>query len=107
MSGFHFPKVPKFKVRRRGVVDDASLLHLASSTTFGSRPTVLQESETTVGNSHIPPAPEVTADIPSPTIPTRPVPPPRNVRQLVKRKPRAESGEQAFQTSGIQKYENE
>ncbi|KAL2502223.1 hypothetical protein Fot_36071 [Forsythia ovata] len=48
---------------------------------------------------HITPAPEMTADIPSPSIPARPVPPPGNVRQSVKRKPGAESGEQASRTS--------
>ncbi|KAL2515387.1 hypothetical protein Fot_29358 [Forsythia ovata] len=99
MSGFYFSKVPKFKIRRGRVVEDASLLHLASSTASGSRPTVLQEPETAVGNLHIFPAPEVTADIPSPSIPARLVPPPRNVRQSVKRKPGAESGEQASRTS--------
>ncbi|KAL2554161.1 hypothetical protein Fot_07780 [Forsythia ovata] len=95
MSGFHFSKVPKFKIRRGEVVEDASLLHLASSTASGSRPTVLQEREMAVGNPHIPPAPKVTADIPSLSIFARPVPPPRNVRQSVKKKPGAESGEQA------------
>ncbi|KAL2514029.1 Uncharacterized protein Fot_28000 [Forsythia ovata] len=48
---------------------------------------------------HILPAPNVTADIPSPSIPARPVPPPGNVRQLVKMKLGAESGEQASQMS--------
>ncbi|KAL2494311.1 Ribonuclease [Forsythia ovata] len=82
-----------------GVVEDVSLPHLASLTAFGSRPTVLQEPETVVGNPHIPPAPEVAADIPSPSNPARPVPPPENVRQSVKRKPEAENGEQASRTS--------
>ncbi|KAL2508254.1 hypothetical protein Fot_31901 [Forsythia ovata] len=99
MSGFHFSKVPKFKIRRGEVVEDASLSHLASPTTSGSRPTVLQEPETVVGNPHILPAPEATADIPSPSNPARPVPPPENVRQSVKRKLGGESGEQASQTS--------
>ncbi|KAL2538391.1 hypothetical protein Fot_19782 [Forsythia ovata] len=99
MSGFHFSKVPKFKIRRGGVVEDASLPHLASSTAPGSRPTVLQEPDTVVGNLHIPPAPEATADIPSPPNLARPVPSLENVRQSVKRKPGAESGEQASQTS--------
>ncbi|KAL2559782.1 hypothetical protein Fot_04521 [Forsythia ovata] len=58
-----------------------------------------EEPETVVGNPHIPPVPEVTADIPSPSTPVRPVPPPGNVRQSVKKKPEAESGEQVSQTS--------
>ncbi|KAL2487581.1 Uncharacterized protein Fot_40873 [Forsythia ovata] len=99
MSGFHFSKVPRFKIRRGGVVQDASLPHLASSMTSGSRPTVLQEPEKVVGNPHIPLAPEATADIPSPSNLARFVPPPENVRQLVKKKLGAESGEQASQTS--------
>ncbi|KAL2494172.1 hypothetical protein Fot_37929 [Forsythia ovata] len=65
-------------------MEDASLLHLASSSASGSRPTVLQELETVVDNSHISPAPEVTVDILSPLIPDRPVPLPENVRQSVK-----------------------
>ncbi|KAL2489751.1 hypothetical protein Fot_43043 [Forsythia ovata] len=99
MSGFHFSKVSKFKIRRGRVVEDASLLHLASPTASGSRPTVLQELETVVGNPHILPAPEARADIPSPSNPARPVSPPRNVRQSTKRKPKVESGEQVSWTS--------
>ncbi|KAL2538872.1 hypothetical protein Fot_20263 [Forsythia ovata] len=99
MSGFHFSKVSKFKIRRGEVVEDASLSHLASSTAFDSSPTVLQEPETVVDNPHILPASEATADIPSPSNPARPVPPLRNVRQSEKRKPGAESGEQASLTS--------
>ncbi|KAL2559480.1 hypothetical protein Fot_04219 [Forsythia ovata] len=99
MSGFHFSKVSKFKIRRGEIVEDASLLHLASPTVSGSRPTVLQEPETVVGNPHIPPAPEARADILSPSNPARPVSPPGNVRPSVKRKPNVESGEQASQTS--------
>ncbi|KAL2509192.1 hypothetical protein Fot_32839 [Forsythia ovata] len=99
MSGFHFFKVPKFKIRRGGIVEDVSLPHLASPTVSGSRPTVLQEPETVVGNPHIPPAPEVRADIPSPSNPARPVSPPENVRPPAKRKPKVESGEQAHRTS--------
>ncbi|KAL2522483.1 hypothetical protein Fot_26406 [Forsythia ovata] len=99
MSGFYFSKVPKFKIRCGEVVEDASLLHLASSMASGSRSTVLQEPETVVGNPDILPAPEATADIPSPSIPARPVPPLGNVRQSVKRKPGAESREQASRTS--------
>ncbi|KAL2545591.1 Uncharacterized protein Fot_14824 [Forsythia ovata] len=90
---------PKFKIRRGGIVEDASLLHLASPTASGSRPTVLQEPETVVGNPHILEAPEVRADIPSSSNPARPVPLPENVRQSAKSKPKVESGEQASQTS--------
>ncbi|KAL2496546.1 hypothetical protein Fot_40303 [Forsythia ovata] len=92
MSGFHFSKVPKFKIRRGGIVEDVSLLHLASPTVSGSRPPVLQEPETVVGNPHILPAPEVRADIPSPSNPARPVSPPENVRPSARRKPKVESG---------------
>ncbi|KAL2496239.1 hypothetical protein Fot_39996 [Forsythia ovata] len=99
MSGFQFSKVPKFKIRRGGIMEDASLPHLASPTVSGSRPTVLQEPETVLGNPHIPPAPEARADIPSPSNPARPVSPTENVRPSAKRKPKVESGEQASQTS--------
>ncbi|KAL2508702.1 hypothetical protein Fot_32349 [Forsythia ovata] len=99
MSGFHFSKIPKFKIRRGRIVEDVSLPHLASPTASGSRPTVLQESETVVGNPHIPPAPEVRADISSPSNPARPVSSSGNVRLPAKRKPKVESGEQAHRTS--------
>ncbi|KAL2550310.1 TCP domain-containing protein [Forsythia ovata] len=99
MSGFHFSKVPKFKIRCGGIVEDVSLPHLASPTVSGSRPTVLQEPETVVGNPHISPVPEVGADIPSPSNLAGPVPSPGNVRQSTKRKPKVESGEQASRTS--------
>ncbi|KAL2519900.1 hypothetical protein Fot_23823 [Forsythia ovata] len=95
MSGFHFSKVPKFKIRRGRIVEDVSLPHLASPTVSGSRPTVLQESETVVGNPHIPSAPEVRVDIPSPSNPARHGSPPGNVRPSAKKKPKVESGEQA------------
>ncbi|KAL2557351.1 hypothetical protein Fot_02090 [Forsythia ovata] len=98
MSGFHFSKVPKFKIRHGRIVEEASLSHLASPTVSGSRPTVLQEPEAVVGNPHIPPAPEVRADIPSPSNPARHGSPPGNVRPSVKKKPKVESGEQASQT---------
>ncbi|KAL2550481.1 hypothetical protein Fot_12011 [Forsythia ovata] len=48
-----------------------------------------------MGNPSILPAREATIGVPSPSIPARPVPPPNNVRQSVKKKPGAESGEQA------------
>ncbi|KAL2515399.1 hypothetical protein Fot_29370 [Forsythia ovata] len=99
MLGFHFSKVLKFKIRRGGVVEDASLSHLASPTASGSGPKVLQGPKTVVGDSHIPPAPEATADTLSPSNSVRPVPPPGNVRQSVKRKPGVESGEEASRTS--------
>ncbi|KAL2515926.1 hypothetical protein Fot_29897 [Forsythia ovata] len=96
MSGFHFSKVPKFKIRRGGIVEDVSLPHLESPTVSGSRPTVLQEA--VVGNSHILPAPEVRADIPSPSNPASHGSPPGNVRPSAKKKPKVESGEQASRT---------
>ncbi|KAL2501517.1 hypothetical protein Fot_35365 [Forsythia ovata] len=95
MSSFHFSKVPKFKIRRGGIVEDVSPPHLASPTVSGSRPTVLQEPETVVGTLHILPAPEVRADVPSPSYPARPVSPLGNVRPPTRRKPKVESGEQA------------
>ncbi|KAL2559163.1 hypothetical protein Fot_03902 [Forsythia ovata] len=98
MSGFHFSKVPKFKIRRGGIVEDASLPHLASPTVSGSRPTVLQELETVVGNPYILPTPAVRVDIPSPSNPARPVSSPESVRPSTKRKPKVESGEQAPRT---------
>ncbi|KAL2528866.1 hypothetical protein Fot_21467 [Forsythia ovata] len=109
MSGFHFSKVPKFKIRRGRIVDDVSLLHLVSPTVSGSRPTVLQEA--VVGNPHILPAPEVRADILSPSNPARHGSPPGNVRPSAKKKPKVESGEQASQTPvslppGRRKYIN-
>ncbi|KAL2489718.1 hypothetical protein Fot_43010 [Forsythia ovata] len=99
MSGFYFSKVPKFKIRRGGIVEDVSLLHLASPTISGSGPTVLQEPETVVDNPHIPSAPEVRADIPSPPNPARHGSPLENVRPSSKKKPKVESGKQASQTS--------
>ncbi|KAL2521364.1 hypothetical protein Fot_25287 [Forsythia ovata] len=99
MSDFHFSKVPKFKIRRGGIVEDVSLPHLASPTISGSGPTVLQEPETVVGNPHISPAPEVRADISSSLNPARHGSSPGNVRPSAKRKPKVESGEQASRTS--------
>ncbi|KAL2455115.1 hypothetical protein Fot_57792 [Forsythia ovata] len=99
MSDFHFSKVPKFKIRYGEIVENVSLPHLASPTVSGSRPTVLQEPKTVVGNPHILPAPEARADIPSPSNTARPVSPPRNVRPPAQRKPKVESGEQAHRTS--------
>ncbi|KAL2483317.1 hypothetical protein Fot_44761 [Forsythia ovata] len=92
MSGFHFSKVPKFKIRRGGIVEDVSSPRLASSTVSGSRPTVLQGPETVVGHLPALPAPEVRADIPSPTDPTRHGSPPGNVRPSAGKEPKVESG---------------
>ncbi|KAL2500626.1 hypothetical protein Fot_34474 [Forsythia ovata] len=91
MSSFHFSKVPKFKIRRGGIVDDVSTLHLASSAVPDSRPTVLQGPETVVGNPHVLPAPEVRADIPSPSSPARHGSSPENVSPSVKKKSKVES----------------
>ncbi|KAL2522119.1 Uncharacterized protein Fot_26042 [Forsythia ovata] len=85
-------------IRRGRIVEDVSLLHLASPTVSGSRPIVLQGPETVVDNPPIPLAPEVRADIPSPSNPTGHGSPPSNVRPSTKRKPKVESGEQASQT---------
>ncbi|KAL2545963.1 hypothetical protein Fot_15196 [Forsythia ovata] len=98
MSGFHFSKVSKFKIRRGGIVEDVSPLHLASSVVSGSRPTVLQGLEIVVGNPHVPPTLEVRADIPSPSSPARHGSSPENDRPSVKRKPKVESGEQVSRT---------
>ncbi|KAL2538223.1 hypothetical protein Fot_19614 [Forsythia ovata] len=111
MSGFHFSKVPKFKIRRGGIVEDASLPHLASPTVSGSRPIVLQGPETVVGNPHISSASEARADILYLSNPARLVSPPGYVRPLAKRKPKVESGEQSSQTpvsppSGRREYIN-
>ncbi|KAL2515241.1 hypothetical protein Fot_29212 [Forsythia ovata] len=82
-----------------GIVEDVSFLHLASPTVSGSRPTVLQEPKRVVDNLLIPLAPEVRADIPSPSNPARHGSPPGNVRPSAKRKPKVESREQAPLTS--------
>ncbi|KAL2544528.1 hypothetical protein Fot_13761 [Forsythia ovata] len=50
-------------------------------------------------NSHILSAPEATTDVPSISIPARPVPLLGNARQLVKRKAGAKSGEEASRAS--------
>ncbi|KAL2494455.1 hypothetical protein Fot_38212 [Forsythia ovata] len=80
-------------------MEDVSLPHLASPTMSDSRPTVLQEPTTVVGNPHILLAPEVRADISSLSNPARPVSPSGNVRPPAKRKPKVESGEHAHRTS--------
>ncbi|KAL2489272.1 hypothetical protein Fot_42564 [Forsythia ovata] len=98
MSGFHFFKVSKFKIRHGGIVEDVSPSHLASSAVSGSRPTVLQGLETVVDHPPAPPASEVRADIPSPTNPTRHGSPLGNVGPSAGKKPKVDSGEQASRT---------
>ncbi|KAL2457465.1 hypothetical protein Fot_56279 [Forsythia ovata] len=98
MSGFHFSKVPKFKIRRGGIVEDVSPPHLASSAVSGSRPTVLQGSKTVVGHPPVSPTPEVRADIPFPTNPARRESSSGNVRSSAGKKPKVESGERVSQT---------
>ncbi|KAL2483279.1 hypothetical protein Fot_44723 [Forsythia ovata] len=98
MSGFHFSKVPKFKIRRGRIVEDVSPPHLASSAVSGSRPTVLQGPETVVGHPPTPPAPEVRTDVPFMTNPARHGSSFENVRPSSKKKPKVESGEQASRT---------
>ncbi|KAL2530792.1 hypothetical protein Fot_23393 [Forsythia ovata] len=80
-----------------GVVEDVSLPHLAPSVASGSRSTVLQVPEMATNNPHILPAQEATTNVLSISIPARPVPPPENARQSVKRKTGAKSGEEASQ----------
>ncbi|KAL2537953.1 hypothetical protein Fot_19344 [Forsythia ovata] len=101
MSGFHFSKVPKFKIRRRGIVEDVSPPHLASSAVFGSRPTVLQGPETGMGYPPVSPAPEVRADVPFLTNPARRGSSSRNVRPSAGKKPKVESGERASQDASF------
>ncbi|KAL2545295.1 hypothetical protein Fot_14528 [Forsythia ovata] len=62
----------------------------------GPGSTVLQVLEMTTDNSYIPPAPEVTSEVPSTSIPARPVPSPESARQSGKMKAGAKSGEEAF-----------
>ncbi|KAL2538005.1 hypothetical protein Fot_19396 [Forsythia ovata] len=84
MSGFYFSKVPKFKIRREGVVEDISPSPLVPSAASDPVATVLQMPEmTTDSSSYIPPAPET-------------VPSPRSTRQSGKKKADAKSGEEAF-----------
>ncbi|KAL2494068.1 hypothetical protein Fot_37825 [Forsythia ovata] len=85
-------------IRRGGIVEDVSPLHLASSAVSGSRPTVLQGPETVVGHPPAPSAPEVRADVPFPTNPARHRSSSGNVRPSAGKKPKVESGEQASRT---------
>ncbi|KAL2553469.1 hypothetical protein Fot_07088 [Forsythia ovata] len=96
MSGFYFSKVPKFKIRRGGVVEDISPPPLVPSAASGPGPTVLQVPEKTTDNSYIPPAPEATLEVPSTSIPARPVLSPGCARQSGKRKAGAKRGDEAF-----------
>ncbi|KAL2559105.1 hypothetical protein Fot_03844 [Forsythia ovata] len=96
MSGFYFFKVPKFKIRHRGVVEDISTLHLVPLAASGPGSTVLQVPEMTTDNFYIPPALEATSKVPSTSIPARPVPSAGSARQSEKRKVGAKSGEEAF-----------
>ncbi|KAL2558297.1 hypothetical protein Fot_03036 [Forsythia ovata] len=96
MSGFYFSKVLKFKIRRGGVVEYMSPPPLVPSAVSDSGSTVLQMPEMTTDNSYIPPAPEATPEVPSTSVPARPVPSPGSARQSGKRKVGAKSGEEAF-----------
>ncbi|KAL2548920.1 hypothetical protein Fot_10450 [Forsythia ovata] len=101
MSGFHFSKVPKFKIRRGK----------EGSWKMPPFPTWRHPRRPVPGPQYYrsrrrwwvtpisPQRQEARADIPSPSNPVRPVSPPGNVRQSVKRKPKVESGEQASRTS--------
>ncbi|KAL2501443.1 hypothetical protein Fot_35291 [Forsythia ovata] len=108
MSGFHFSKVPKFKIRRGEVVEDISSPPLAPSAASGPRSTVLQVPEMTTDNSYNPPVSEATSDVPSTSVPARPMLSPESARQLEKRKAGAKSGDEASQASAsphLSKYE--
>ncbi|KAL2529338.1 hypothetical protein Fot_21939 [Forsythia ovata] len=108
MSGFHFSKVSKFKIRRGGVVENISLLPLVPSAASGPRSTVLQVPEMTADNPYIPPALEATLEVPSTSILAGPVPSPGSARQSGKRKTGAKSGEEAFRAPAsppLGKYE--
>ncbi|KAL2550430.1 hypothetical protein Fot_11960 [Forsythia ovata] len=97
MSGFYFSKVPKFKIRRGGVVEDISPPPPVPSATSDLVATMLQMPEmTTDSSSYIPPAPEATSEVPSISISARPVPSPGNARQLGKKMAGAKSGDEAF-----------
>ncbi|KAL2459629.1 RING-type domain-containing protein [Forsythia ovata] len=88
--------VSKFKIRRGGVVEDISPPPLVPSAASGPGTTVLKVPEMTTDSSYILPAPEATLEVPSTSIPTRPVPPPGSGRQSRKRKAGAKSGKEAF-----------
>ncbi|KAL2489347.1 hypothetical protein Fot_42639 [Forsythia ovata] len=100
MSGFHFSKVPKFKIRRGGVVEDIFPLPLVSSATSGPRSTVLQVPEMTADNPYILPALEATSEVPSISVLAGPVPSLGSARQSEKMKVGAKSRKEAFRASG-------
>ncbi|KAL2551805.1 hypothetical protein Fot_05424 [Forsythia ovata] len=108
MSGFYFSKVPKFKIRRGGVVEDISPPSLVPFAASDSGSTVLQVPEMTMDNSYIPSAPEATSEVPSTSVLARPMPSPGSARQSGKRKAGAKSGEEAFRAPAsppLDKYE--
>ncbi|KAL2469095.1 hypothetical protein Fot_50671 [Forsythia ovata] len=92
MSGFHFSKVPKFKIRRGGIVEDVSHPHLASLGVSGSGPTGLQDPETAAGRPSVSPVPGVRVGVPDFASRGSPA---GNVRSPVGKRPKVESGEQA------------
>ncbi|KAL2544340.1 hypothetical protein Fot_13573 [Forsythia ovata] len=94
MSGFHFSKVPKFKIRRGRIVEDVSHPHLASSGVPGSGPTGLQDPETAAGHPSVSPAPGVRVGVLDSASRGSPA---GNVQSSRKR-PKVESGEQASRT---------
>ncbi|KAL2550283.1 hypothetical protein Fot_11813 [Forsythia ovata] len=96
MSGFHFSKVPKFKIRRGEIVEDISPPSPVPSATSNTGATVLQMPEMTTDNSYISPAPEATLEVSSTSISARPVPSSGSARQSGKRKACAKSGDEAF-----------
>ncbi|KAL2494211.1 hypothetical protein Fot_37968 [Forsythia ovata] len=97
MSDFHFSEVPKFKIRRGGVVEDISSLPPVPSAASDPGATVLQMSEVTTDNSsYILPTPEVTSEVPSTSILARLVHSPGSARQSGKIKASAKSEEEAF-----------
>ncbi|KAL2514942.1 hypothetical protein Fot_28913 [Forsythia ovata] len=95
MSGFHFSKVPKFKIMRGRIVEDVSYPHLASSWVSGSGPTGLQGPETVVGHPSVSPAPGVRVGVPDPASRGSPS---GNVPSSAEKRPKVESGEQASRT---------
>ncbi|KAL2502183.1 hypothetical protein Fot_36031 [Forsythia ovata] len=92
MSGFHFSKVPKFKIRRGGIVEDAPHPPLTSFRAPGSGPTGLQDLETTAGHPSVSPAPGVRVGVPDSASRGSPA---GNIRSSAGKRPKVESGEQA------------
>ncbi|KAL2478931.1 hypothetical protein Fot_47945 [Forsythia ovata] len=97
MSGFHFSKIPKFKIRRGKVVEGISPLPPVPSAASDLGTTLLQMPEVTTDNSsYIPPVSEVTSEVPSTSIPARLMPSPGSAKQSEKRKASTKSREEAF-----------